>query len=69
MTFERFKEIDIRGKYALIIGNEGNGMNIDIEKLTDVNLYIDMNDNVESLNAAVASSILMYEMRNKNGTN
>ena len=40
-------------------------MSNDIESLCDYNLYIDMDNNVESLNAAVATSIILYEMRNK----
>ena len=59
------KDIDRKEKYALIIGNEGNGMSSELDNLTDINLYIDMNNEVESLNAGVAASILMYEMRNK----
>ena len=58
------KNIEKKDKYALIIGNEGNGMSNDIGLLCDKNLYINMDNNVESLNAAVAASILLYEMRN-----
>lgn len=60
------KKID---KYALIIGNEGKGMSKKISNLCDDFLYIKMNDSVESLNAAVASSILLYEMENKYESN
>lgn len=59
------KNIDIKDKYALVIGNEGKGMSSSVERLCDKNLYIDMDNNVESLNAGVAASILLYEMRNK----
>jgi len=59
------KNVEKKDKYALIIGNEGNGMSSDIESLCDKNLFIDMDNGVESLNAAVAASILLYEMRNK----
>lgn len=59
------KDIEKKEKYAIVIGNEGNGMSNDIESLCDYNLYIDMDNNVESLNAAVATSIILYEMRNK----
>lgn len=59
------KNIKKEDKYALIIGNEGQGMSKTIESLCDYNLYIDMNNKVESLNAAVAASILLYEMENK----
>ena len=63
------KEINIKDKYALVIGNEGNGMSEKVSNLCDEYLYIKMNTRVESLNAAVAASILMYEMENKNETN
>lgn len=62
--------IDIRDtvipkSYALVIGNEGRGMSDNISKLCDEYLYIKMNKNVESLNAGVATSILLYEIYNK----
>lgn len=63
------KEINIKDKYALVIGNEGNGMSEKVSNLCDEYLYIKMNTRVESLNAGVAASILMYEMENKNETN
>ena len=59
------RDIYIKGKYALVIGNEGQGMSSKVSSLCDEYLYIKMNTNVESLNAAVASSILMYELGNK----
>lgn len=51
--------------FALIIGNEGKGMSEELSELCDEYLYIKMNDLCESLNAAVAASILMYEISNK----
>lgn len=51
--------------FALIIGNEGRGMGEELDNLCDEYLYIKMNDKCESLNAAVAASILMYELNNK----
>lgn len=59
------KDISKEEKFGLIIGNEGSGMSDKIKSLCDKNLYIKMNDKVESLNAAVASSILLYELRGK----
>ena len=59
------KKINKESKYALIIGNEGQGMSENIGKLCDEYLYIKMNNNVESLNAAVAASILLYELGSK----
>ena len=59
------KDIDVCAKYALVIGNEGNGMSRVVSDLCDEYLYIKMNDSVESLNAGVAASILLYELSNK----
>ena len=44
------------------MGNEGNGVSADILKTSDKNLYIKMNEEVESLNVGVACSILLYEL-------
>lgn len=51
-----------RKKFAVVVGNEGNGVRSEINEMCDRFLYIKMNDNVESLNVAVASSILLYEL-------
>ena len=49
-------------RFALIVGNEGNGVREEINNLCDKNLYIPMNKNVESLNVAIATSVLLYEL-------
>ena len=58
--------IDVRSvkvnKFALIMGNEGQGVKPEIQELCDKNLYIKMNSNCESLNVGVATSILLYEL-------
>ena len=59
------KNIEKPDKFILIIGNEGQGMSEKISSLCDEYLYIKMNKKVESLNAAVAASILLYELGNK----
>ncbi len=62
--------IDVRNvkchKYALIMGNEGHGVSEEIKKMCDKNLYIKMNNSCESLNVAVATSILLYELNRSN---
>lgn len=49
---------------ALVIGNEGQGVSSTVKELCDEFVYIKMNEKCESLNAGVASSILMYEVNN-----
>ena len=59
------RHASIYSHFALIIGNEGQGISKEIEDLCDDYLYIKMNENCESLNASVAASILLYEINNK----
>ncbi len=47
--------------YAIVIGNEGNGVSKEVSSLCDKKAYIKMNSSCESLNAGVSASILMYE--------
>lgn len=49
-------------KYALIMGNEGRGVDSEILDMCDKFIYIELNNDVESLNVAIASSILLYEL-------
>lgn len=46
----------------IVIGNEGNGVRPEISKICDGSVIIPMHGGAESLNAAVAASIFMYEM-------
>lgn len=56
------KTIEKMEKFAIIMGNEGAGVNDNLMNLADEYLYIDMNSNCESLNVAVATSIILYEL-------
>ena len=44
------------------MGNEGNGVDPKLLDLCDEYLYIPMNNNCESLNVGVATSIILYEL-------
>ncbi len=55
------KSLEKCEKFAIIMGNEGNGMGDETSKLCDEFIYIDMNPSVESLNVGVATSIILYE--------
>ncbi len=56
-------QANINGVFGLIIGNEGNGVSKTLQNLSDITVTIPMQNNVESLNAAVSASILMYEIK------
>lgn len=49
-------------KFALIMGNEGNGVRESIAEYASKSLYIPMNKTCESLNVAIATSIILYEL-------
>jgi TrmH family RNA methyltransferase len=53
--------VDLAGPVALIIGNEGNGVPDDLAAKADARITIPCPGPVESLNAAVAASVLLYE--------
>ena len=52
---------DLTGRIALVIGNEGSGISDEIRQSADTKVRIPMKGNIESLNAAVAAGVLMYE--------
>lgn len=56
------KKIEKNKKFAIIMGNEGSGVKEELSQLADEYLYIDMNQECESLNVAVATSIILYEL-------
>ena len=56
------KNIEITDKYVIIMGNEGNGVKEEISSLADEKIYIKMNKKCESLNVAVATSIILYQL-------
>ena len=56
------RKAGLNGKVAVVMGNEGQGIEDEIKGLLDENIYIKMNDDCESLNVSVAASIIMYEM-------
>ena len=56
-----YDSFSFRRGTAFLIGNEGNGLSGELAAKADCYLKIPMEGRVESLNAAVTASILMYE--------
>lgn len=56
------KDLEKNQKFAIIMGNEGQGVSEELLKLCDDYLYIPMNKDCESLNVGVATSIILYEL-------
>ena len=53
--------VDLAGPVAIVIGNEGNGVPVGLAAKADGAITIPCPGPVESLNAAVATSVLLYE--------
>jgi len=58
---EGFYEKDYRGGTAFLVGNEGNGLTDRITAMADEKIRIPMMGKVESLNAAIAATLMAYE--------
>lgn len=56
------KDIEIPGNYALIMGNEGNGVSDAVSELVPNKVNIKISEKCESLNVSIATSILLYEL-------
>ena len=57
-----YRSIDYSGKIALVIGNEGSGMSKLVKNACDFIAKIPMYGTTNSLNASVASGIMIYEL-------
>jgi len=55
------ESVDLTEACGLMIGNEGAGLSAELVTLADARISIPMPGPVESLNAAVAGSLLLYE--------
>ncbi|MCR5483225.1 MAG: RNA methyltransferase [Bacilli bacterium] len=58
-------EVTVPEKYAIVMGNEGNGVTEETASLCDEAIYIPMNKTCESLNVGIATSIILYEFSQK----
>ncbi|HPF82730.1 MAG TPA: RNA methyltransferase [Bacilli bacterium] len=56
------KNVNKDSKYVIVMGNEGNGVSKEILDICNNYIYIDMNNKCESLNVAVATLIILYEL-------
>jgi RNA methyltransferase, TrmH family len=61
------QDVDLRGPCAILIGNEGAGLSDEWLEMADARVTIPCPGPVESLNAAVAGSLLLYEASRQRG--
>ena len=63
-----FYEKDFTGGCAFLIGNEGNGLSDEISAKADDLIRIPMCGQVESLNAAISTAVIAYEVLRQRST-
>lgn len=56
-----YYDVDLSKNIALVIGNEGNGIDKELINRSNLRIKIPMMGNIESLNCAVSAGILLYE--------
>ena len=64
-TDKKIYDVDYE-KSAIVIGNEANGVSNEVLELADEKVKIPMPGKTESLNASVATAIILYEAMRKN---
>lgn len=57
-----YERQDVAERFALIIGNEGNGVSEQVQQTATHRVRLPMRGGAESLNAAIAAAIMMYEL-------
>ncbi len=61
----RITDVDFSGGALIMVGNEGHGLSAAAVAGADRKIYIPMSEKTESLNAAAAASIMMWESRRR----
>lgn len=65
MSGTDYKKVNYSDKVVLVIGNEGHGLSNIIRKSCDEIVSLPMKGNINSLNASVATGILIYDLISK----
>lgn len=66
MNGENIYETVLPNTVGIVVGNEGNGVSKKMQTLSTKTIKIPMQNGLESLNAGVSGSIIMYEISNRN---
>jgi TrmH family RNA methyltransferase len=62
-------EVNLRGRLAILVGSEGAGVPREYMNVADEFIRVPHNDRVESLNAAIAASVILYEAQRQRNLN
>ena len=62
--YEDLNKISFSTKNVIIMGNEGNGLNKEVIDICDKIIKIPMNNEIDSLNVAVSTGIILWTLKN-----
>jgi TrmH family RNA methyltransferase len=62
-----YDQVDWRGPSAVVIGGEAHGAREEVRKLASGSVHIPMRSGTESLNAAVAAGVVLFEIARQRG--
>jgi tRNA G18 (ribose-2'-O)-methylase SpoU len=63
-----YRDADLRGRLALVVGDESTGLSERLLELSDIRVSVPMKESVESLNVAFTAGLLLYEAARQRGT-
>ena len=63
---KHFNKINYENKSAFVFGNEANGIDDNIIKISDEKLFIPMCGEIQSLNVAISATVICYEHMRQN---
>ena len=55
--------VDLKGRVAVVLGREGEGLHELVRKTCDGLITIPTTGHIESLNVSVAAGVILYEIR------
>jgi TrmH family RNA methyltransferase len=61
-------EVDLTKPTLVLLGNEGSGLSPELMEMTDIQVKIPMNDQVESLNVGISAALICYEVKRQRDT-
>ena len=67
MAGRSMHETDMKGAFALVVGGEGDGLSKLVREKCDFLVSIPLKGSIDSLNAAVAAAIIMFEKNRQDG--
>jgi TrmH family RNA methyltransferase len=67
MGATRYTEADLRGPFLLLVGNEGAGLSAATLSAADRVVSVPLHGPVESLNAAIATAVILFEAARQRG--